>query len=65
MNGGWIVVERSKYREGEGVYRGSLGAYEGRMREIVFHVPPAPYIPTWTRNILYTENAFDFIFFRN
>jgi hypothetical protein len=58
------VVDRSEDNGGEVVYRGGLGAYRGRRGERLLNVPPAPHTPTRMRNILYTENAFDLIFFR-
>ncbi len=47
------------------VYRDGLGAYGGGWGERLFHVPPAPHTQIRRRNILYTENAFDFIFLGN
>jgi hypothetical protein len=58
-------VERSEDKGGEVVYWGGLGTDKGRRGERLLHVPPTPHTLTHTRNLLYTENAFDFIFFSN
>ncbi len=57
------MVDRSEdIGGGEVVYGGGWGADGGRRGKRLLHVPPAPHTLIWMGNILYTENAFDFVF---